>query len=123
MNPYFEKPQDTSGEFIGYKATITDDGKLAIVKLLIPSDALRVITGRNCRSDRAKVLDIRTSDGGILTKSRSLLRFNNAITYRVGEEVYADEFDCADTAFCTHGIHFFLTIGDAVGYGRYFIRR
>ena len=109
-------------ELVAFKATISG-GELTVTKLLIPSDARRIITADKCRCDKAIVLDIKDSMGNARAESRSLLRFSNAITYRIGEEVRADEYNEDDDATYTHGIYFFLSVDDAWEFGRYFIRR
>ena len=102
----------SDGAFVGWKKC---RGNL-IVKLLIPEDARRLSgTGRKCRCDKAKVLEIQTMDGkptGTTAHSNYCYNF----VYTIGETVVPDVF-CTDRwQECGGGIHFFITREEAVQY-------
>ena len=102
----------SDGAFVGWKKC---RGNL-IVKLLIPEDARRLSgTGRKCRCDKAKVLEIQTMDGkptGTTAHSNYCYNF----VYTIGETVVPDVF-CTDRwQECSGGIHFFITREEAVRY-------
>ena len=102
----------SDGAFVGWKKC---RGNL-IVKLLIPEDARRLSgTGRKCRCDKAKVLEIQTMDGkptGTTAHSNYCYNF----VYTIGETVVPDVF-CTDRwQECGGGIHFFITREEAVRY-------
>jgi hypothetical protein len=90
------------GNLIGWKKC--ESG--VIVKLLIPSDAKRSsASGRKCRAERAKVLEIVGSDIAFSTgDARQILK------YVVGETVCCVEPFCEDRwQECASGIHFYIT--------------
>ena len=102
----------SDGAFVGWKKC---RGNL-IVKLLIPEDARRLSgTGRKCRCDKAKVLEIQAMDGkptGTTAHSNYCYNF----VYTIGETVVPDVF-CTDRwQECGGGIHFFITREEAVRY-------
>ena len=102
----------SDGAFIGWKKC---RGNL-IVKLLIPEDARRLSgTGRQCRCDKAKVLDIQTMDGKP-TGTTAYSTYCSDFAYTIGATVVPDVF-CADRwQECGGGIHFFITREEAVRY-------
>ena len=110
---------DTNGkELTVFKAVHIDTNKNAIAKLLIPKDANRItVVNDKCRSDKAYVLKIydaeRTYD-----VARSI--YDIKTHYKVGEMVYADNFDDDINEPCSHGIHFFLTEEEAMSFGSYY---
>ena len=102
----------SDGAFIGWKKCMDN----LIVKLLIPEDAQRLSgTGRKCRCDKAKVLEIQTMDGKPAgTTAHSDYCYNFA--YTIGATVVPDVF-CADRwQECGGGIYFFITREEAVRY-------
>ena len=102
----------SDGAFIGWKKCRGD----LIVKLLIPEDARRLSgTGRQCRCDKAKVLDIQTMDGKP-TGTTAYSTYCSDFAYTIGATVVPDVF-CADRwQECGGGIHFFITREEAVQY-------
>ena len=55
------------GDIIGWKKALALDGAPIIVKLLIPSDAKRSnSTGRKCRANKARILDLQDRQGNSL---------------------------------------------------------
>ena len=89
-----------------------------IVKLYIPANAKRSsATGRKCRAEFAKVVEIQNIDG---TKADVNEIVNTSyipnITYRVGEYVYPNDFDENRFNECSTGIHFFINRQEAVDY-------
>ena len=110
------------GSFIGWKKVylrkqIPDNSVkyiLGIAKLYIPANAKRVSSGRKCRCDKAKVLkiyDLETCE--CLNTATSI--YNENFEYKVGEYVYADDFD-EECNYCSKGIHFFITEREAIEY-------
>ena len=100
------------GMFIGFKKAHG-----YIVVLEIPENAKRLSgTGRQCRCDRAKVLEIQNLDGtkADIEEVRSDYDYN--LMYRVGEYAYPDGF-CEDRFDeCSQGIHFYINRQEAVNY-------
>ena len=103
------------GEFTGFKQAHNERDKV-IVELLILSDSKRSsASGRKCRCDKAKVIDITSLDGNIHYKSA--LSFHDAnFVYTVGETVTAKDFDYDRWNECAPGIHFFITRQEAEEY-------
>ena len=92
------------GDIIGWKKLA--DGLIA--KLLIPANAKRSnATGRKCRAEFAKVLEI--WDGELSVKTgRS--DYDNSFIYKVGKIAKPTEpFDENRWEECSTGIHFFIT--------------
>jgi len=98
------------------RLNITPAGKLVawkkckegvIVKLEIPRSAKRSnATGRKCRSDKAKVLDVIGADYGVS-------QYDNGFIYKKGETVKCHEW-CEDRwRECGGGIHWYLTRQEA----------
>ena len=101
-----------TGSFIGWKKA---SGK--IVCLEIPEDAKRLsATGRKCRCDKAKVLNITELDGSSCELTEVPSNFDRFFIYRVGEIVSVDHFDENRWKECSRGIHFFINRMEAVDY-------
>ena len=101
-----------SGAFIGYKKCVND----LIVKLLIPSDALRVSsTLRCCRCSRAKVLEISNFNRSeFYNEAWSLV--DNDFCYKLGKWVEVENFNKDRWFDSTTGIHFWMTRDEAKKY-------
>jgi hypothetical protein len=97
------------GQIIGWKNAHSNDGKTAIVKLLIPTSAKRShASGRKCRASKAKVLAITDKSGNKIAEARS--EWDETFVYRVGETVAPREpFDENMWSECASGIHFYIT--------------
>ena len=82
-----------------------------LVKLLIPEAAKRTasLVGRKCRAEFAKVVLI---EGAYEVTSNGCGNGPDTV-YRVGEIVRPDSYDDDIRIECSHGIHFFLTRGEA----------
>lgn len=101
-----------SGAFIAYKKGLNN----LIIKLLIPSDAKRVSSTMNCcRCDKAKVLEIKNFDG---TKfyDEAWSTVVEDFCYKLGEWVYAKNFNPDRWYDSTGGIHFWMTEKEAKNY-------
>ena len=86
------------------------------MKLEIPEDAKRSsATGRRCRCNKARVLEITDMETGERKDSVHNGAFK-PLTYKVGEMVYPDEFDENRWNECSHGIHFFVDRQEAIDY-------
>ena len=103
-------PED--GDFIAWKKV----GRI-IVKLRIPAEAKRSsATTRKCRCEYAEVLELQNLDGTPY-KGNKVVGNNYVKTiYKVGEIVRPDSWDENRWNDCSHGIHFFITRDEAVGY-------
>ena len=111
--PFIPLACPSDGAFIGWKKV-----SRYLIKLEIPEDARRSsATGRKCRCDKAKVLDIIClSDDKPLNLSE-ITNFQYApTTYKVGDMVYPDSFDEDRWNECSHGIHFFINKQEAIDY-------
>ena len=104
------------GAFIGFKKA-RDDRQEYIVVLEIPEDAKRLsATGRKCRCNKAKVLEIQNLDGSKAKIKEVASNYDRDFIYRVGETVSVDNF-CEDRwKECSEGIHFFINRHEAVLY-------
>lgn len=116
----FSLPLKIDGEFPGYKVAKTADGTFVLVTLRIPADAKHVVfAGRKCRASKAEVIAITNMFGTPFpddTVAYSWLAAFGNVSYTKGATVVADYFDPLPSAECTHGIHFFLTREEAIGY-------
>ena len=101
------------GMFIGFKKARNN----LIVVLEIPEDAKRLsATGRKCRCDKARVLEIQNLDGTKSDKTEAVSQHDKDFIYRVGEIVSVPDF-CEDRwNECSNGIHFFINRQEAVDY-------
>ena len=122
-----------TGSFIGYKIVskyiwFKDEvSALCILKLEIPEDAKRSSSiGKKCRCDKAKVLRaydyIKYSETNDLRKSivakkeadTFYSKFDPKFRYYTGKTVSVDNFDDDRWNECSSGIHFFMTMEEAV---------
>lgn len=88
-----------------------------IVKLEIPADAQRSsATGRKCRCDKAKVIEIQELDGSPSELTEVASGYDRNFVYRVGEIAEEPKYDEDRWKECAPGIHFFINRQDAVGY-------
>ena len=101
------------GMFIGFKKARDN----LIVVLKIPEDAKRLsATGRKCRCDKARVLEIQNLDGTKSDKIEAVSQYDEDFIYRVGEIVSVPDF-CEDRwSECSEGIHFFISRQEAADY-------
>ena len=106
------------GDIIGWKKALALDGAPIIVKLLIPSDAKRSnSTGRKCRANKARILDLQDKQGNSLPPDTTAYSsFDPDFTYKKGETVHVENFDTNRWNECAPGIHFFITRIEAVKY-------
>lgn len=109
------------GDIIGWKKAWTDNETLltpVIVKLLIPSDALRSnATGRKCRASTARVLDLQDKQGNSLPSDTTAYSgYDTDFTYKKGETIHVEDFDTNRWKECAPGIHFFITRIEAAEY-------
>ena len=100
------------GGFIGFKKASG-----YIVVLEIPEDAKRLsATGRKCRCDKARVVEIQNIDGTKADVTEVRSGYDKDFIYKVGEVVTVDNF-CEDRwQECSAGIHFFINRQEAVNY-------
>ena len=100
------------GAFVAYKKALDN----LIIKLLIPSDAKRVSSTMNCcRCDKAKVLEIKNFEGSkFFDEAWSTVAEN--FCYKLGEWVYAENFNEDRWYDSTGGIHFWMTEDEAKAY-------
>lgn len=101
------------GAFIGFKKAGDK-----IVMLEIPEDAKRSsATGRKCRCNKAKVLEIQNLDGTKAMETKVASNYDKNFVYEVGKIVSVSNF-CEDRwKECSEGIHFFINRQEAVEYG------
>ena len=94
------------GTIIGWKKCQDN----VIVKLEIPAEAKRSnATGRKCRAEYAKVLEVIGASVGIS-------QHDNKTEYREGEIIKPDAWDDNRWDECSNGIHFFITRLEAENY-------
>ena len=100
------------GTFIGWKKAGDK-----IICLEIPEDAKRLsATGRKCRCDKAKVLNITELDGSPCELTEIPSNRDKDFIYKVGEVVSVPDFDENRWNECSTGIHFFINRQEAVEY-------
>lgn len=88
-----------------------------IVKLEIPADASRSsASGRKCRCDKAKVIEIQKTDGSPSELKKVESNHDRNFVYRVGEIAKEPEYDEDRWNECAPGIHFFINRQEAVDY-------
>ena len=109
---YFKMHCPETGAFLAYKTTFDR----RVVQLLIPADARRTsATYITCRCDKAKVLSIKSIDfTQSYTEAQSLADPN--FIYRVGQMVYAKNFNPDRWVDSTGGIHFFMLREESIEY-------
>ena len=110
--PYIPYACPDFGTFIGFKKASG-----YIVVLEIPEDAKRLsATGRKCRCNKAKVLEIQNVDGAKANVTKVASGYDSNFVYEVGKTVSVDNF-CDDRwQECSPGIHFFINRQEAVNY-------
>ena len=110
--PYIPYACPDFGMFIGFKKASG-----YIVVLEIPEDAKRLsATGRKCRCNKAKVLEIQNIDGTKANVTKVASGYDSNFVYEVGKTVSVDNF-CDDRwQECAPGIHFFINRQEAVNY-------
>ena len=105
------------GSFIGWKKVWKYKEEYEgcfIVKLEIPEDAKRSsATSNKCRCSKAKVLEIKNIDTGECVDMITNMNIGTC-HYKVGEYVYPDSFDEDRWNECSNGIHFFMTVVEAI---------
>ena len=114
----YRKGKILTEDIIGYKVCrryfykkelIEQPAKRVIVTLKIPRGAIVFsINGRNCRTNRAKVIAIDGAD-----RAYSTYKY---MSYYVGDEFNVYNFNCEYNTECSAGIHFFMTREDALKY-------
>ena len=110
--PYIPYACPDFGMFIGFKKASG-----YIVVLEIPEDAKRLsATGRKCRCNKAKVLEIQNIDGTKANVTKVASDYDSDFVYEVGKTVSVDNF-CEDRwKECSSGIHFFINRQESVNY-------
>ena len=110
--PYIPYACPDFGMFIGFKKASG-----YIVVLEIPEDAKRLsATGRKCRCNKAKVLEIQNIDGTKANVTKVASAYDSNFVYEVGKTVSVDNF-CEDRwEECSSGIHFFINRQESVNY-------
>ena len=112
--PYIPTTCPETGSFIAWKKA----GEY-IIKLLIPEDAMRSsATGRKCRTNKAKVLEIQNVDGEKTDISSVESDFDSSFIYVVGQEITVPDFEENRFIECASGIHFFINRQEVVEYMR-----
>lgn len=105
----------SDGAFIGWKKA-RHCGEAVLVKLLITEDAKRSsATGRKCRCDKARVIEILSMKDNKELES-AVSDYNSSFVYKKGETVREPNF-CEDRFNeCAEGIHFFIDRKEAENY-------
>ena len=109
---HFRMACPEKGYFFAYKKCFND----RMVKLLIPADAKRCSSTTNaCRCDKAITVAIMNTDkSGFYTEASSFVDEN--FVYRLGEMAYADSYHEDRWLDSSHGIHFWMSFEEALGY-------
>ena len=110
--PFVPMTCPDAGTFVAWKKA---NG--CIVKLEIPADARRSsATGRKCRCDKAKVIEIQELDGSPSELTEVASGYDRNFVYRVGEIAEEPKYDENRWKECAPGIHFFINRQEAVDY-------
>ena len=110
--PFVPMTCPDAGTFVAWKKA---NG--CIVKLEIPEDARRSsATGRKCRCDKAKVIEIQELDGSPSELTEVASGYDRNFVYRVGKIVEEPKYDEDRWKECAPGIHFFINRQEAVDY-------
>lgn len=110
--PFVPMACPDTGTFVAWKKA---NG--CIVKLEIPADARRSsATGRKCRCDKAKVIEIQELDGSSSELTEVASGYDRNFVYRVGEIAEEPKYDEDRWNECAPGIHFFINRQEAVDY-------
>lgn len=110
--PFIPMACPDTGTFVAWKKA---NGH--IVKLEIPADAQRSsATGRKCRCDKAKVIEIQELDGSPSELAEVASGYDRNFVYRVGEIAEEPKYDEDRWNECAPGIHFFINRQEAVDY-------
>ena len=110
--PYIPYACPDFGMFIGFKKASG-----YIVVLEIPEDAKRLsATGRKCRCNKAKVIEIQNIDGTKANVTKVASGYDSNFVYEVGKTVSVDNFCENRWEECSPGIHFFINRQEAVNY-------
>lgn len=110
--PFIPMACPDTGTFVAWKKA---NGH--IVKLEIPADAQRSsATGRKCRCDKAKVIEIQELDGSPSELTEVASEYDRNFVYRVGEIAEEPKYDEDRWKECAPGIHFFINRQEAVDY-------
>lgn len=110
--PFVPMACPDTGTFVAWKKA---NG--CIVKLEIPADARRSsATGRKCRCDKAKVIEIQELDGSSSELTEVASGYDRNFVYRVGEIAEEPKYDENRWKECAPGIHFFINRQEAVDY-------
>ena len=110
--PFVPMACPDTGTFVAWKKA---NG--CIVKLEIPEDARRSsATGRKCRCDKAKVIEIQELDGSPSELTEVASGYDRNFVYRVGEIAEEPKYDENRWKECAPGIHFFINRQEAVDY-------
>ena len=101
------------GAFIAFKQLYNNK----VAKLEIPEHAKRSsATGRKCRASEAKVLEIFNIDNHEEKYDIGYSHHKSDFKYEVGKFVFPDSFDEDRFNECSSGIHFFMTLQEAIDY-------
>lgn len=115
--PYIKMSCPTHGSFVGWKKIIDEFEGLCLIKLEIPAKAKRSsTTSRKCRAEYAKVLGVYTLDLERIDCKKVVNTNYKRCVYEVGKIVYPDSFNENRHNECSHGIHFFIDVNDAIEY-------
>ena len=110
--PFIPMTCPDTGTFVAWKSA---NGY--IVKLEIPEDARRSsATGRKCRCDKAKVIEIQELDGSPSELTEVASGYDRNFVYRVGEIAEEPKYDENRWKEGAPGIHFFINRQEAVDY-------
>lgn len=103
-----------TGAFEAYKKVRDGD----VLRLLIPADAVRVggVLGRKCRASKAEVLGLAWSREGRASEKVWYSKHDGNFTYKRGQILTVNDFDPSPLIECTRGIHFFMTLQEAIEY-------
>jgi pentapeptide repeat family protein len=109
---FFRNYCPKAGYIFGYKKCFNE----RMVQLLIPKDAKRCSSTTNaCRCDKARVVAI--TDVNKKESYKEAMSFVDPnFIYRLGEMVYADSYNEDRWHDSSHGIHFWMTFEEALGY-------
>jgi hypothetical protein len=86
-----------------------------VIKVGVPADADRVSTwiNRKCRASALRVIEVMQNPDNIPTDCMPGWR-NQSFAYKLGELHHPDQFDPDERLDCHPGLHFFMTLEEAM---------
>jgi hypothetical protein len=100
------------GDFIAWKK-VRDD---IILKLRITGERTSNLVGRKCRASKVIPLKAYDMEGNEVSETEFFSIYEKPFIYELGVEVEEPNYDSDIRVKCSSGIHFFMTMKEAIEY-------